>query len=159
MPRSRIWKPPATAASATSATAPGCSPPPSAWPASAATRRSCAWTSPSCEAAQQAARELLEAADAPTALICGQNRVTIGALHALHALGRQGTIALVGFDDVALGDFLSPGLTVIAQDPFALGRHAAELLFARLEGDDSPPRRIVVPTRLIARGSGEIRPA
>jgi LacI family transcriptional regulator len=113
----------------------------------------------SCEAAQQAARELLEAADAPTALICGQNRVTIGALHALHALGRQGTTALVGFDDVALGDFLSPGLSVIAQDPFALGRHAAELLFARLEGDDSPPRRIVVPTRLIARGSGEIPPA
>ena len=71
----------------------------------------------------------------------------------------SGTTALVGFDDVALGDFLSPGLTVIAQDPFALGRHAAELLFARLEGDDSPPRRIVVPTRLIARGSGEIRPA
>jgi len=113
----------------------------------------------SCEAAERAARELLEAADAPTALICGQNRVTIGALHALHALGRQATTALVGFDDVALGDFLSPGLTVIAQDPFALGRHAAELLFARLEGDDSPPRRIVVPTRLIARGSGEIRPA
>ena len=49
-------------------------------------------------------------------------------------------------------------MTVVAQAPAALGRHAAELLFARLEGDDSPPRRIVVPTRLIARGSGEIPP-
>jgi len=111
------------------------------------------------DAAERAASELLSRPEAPTALICGQNQVTIGALHALRALGQQARVALVGFDDIPLGGLVSPGVTVVAQDPAALGRHAAGLLFARLEGDDSPPRRIVVPTRLIARGSGEIAPA
>ena len=41
-------------------------------------------------------------------------------------------------------------------DPAALGRTAAELLFGRLAGDRSPPRHIVVSTRLVPRGSGEI---
>ena len=63
---------------------------------------------------------------------------------------------MVGFDDVPLGALVN--VTVVAQDPVALGRRAAELLFARLEGDDGPPRRVVVPTRLIVRGSGEISP-
>jgi LacI family transcriptional regulator len=110
------------------------------------------------EAAEGAARELLTGSAPPTALVCGQNQVTIGALYALRALGLQRRVALVGFDDIPLGGLVSPGVTVVAQDPAALGRHAAELLFARLAGDDSPPRRIVVPTRLIARGSGELLP-
>ena len=39
----------------------------------------------------------------------------------------------------------------------ALGRQAAALAFARLDGDDRPPQTIVVPTELVARGSGERR--
>jgi LacI family transcriptional regulator len=53
---------------------------------------------------------------------------------------------------------LDPGLTVIAQDPGAIGRTAAELLFRRLDGDRSPSARHIIPTMLITRGSGEIRP-
>ncbi len=45
-------------------------------------------------------------------------------------------------------------MSVVAQDPYELGRRAGELLFAR--GDE--PRRVVVPTQLITRGSGEIAP-
>jgi len=110
------------------------------------------------QAAERATLELFAGPGAPTALICGQNHLTIGALYALRALGLQERVALVGFDDVPLGALVSPGVTVVAQDPSALGRHAGDLLFARLEGDDSPPRRIVVPTQLIPRGSGEIAP-
>jgi LacI family transcriptional regulator len=43
----------------------------------------------------------------------------------------------------------------IAYDP-ELGRAAAELLFSRMTGDARPPQRIVIPTRLVQRGSGEI---
>ncbi|MEP6893859.1 MAG: substrate-binding domain-containing protein, partial [Gaiellaceae bacterium] len=38
----------------------------------------------------------------------------------------------------------------------AIGRSAAELLFARLDGDSAPARHVVIPTRLVERGSGEI---
>ena len=68
----------------------------------------------------------------------------------------QRKVALAGFDDVVLGDLVDPGITVVAQDPYELGRQAGELLFARLAGLETPERRVVVPTRLIARGSGEI---
>ena len=110
------------------------------------------------ESAEAATRELLLAAEPPTALFTGQNLITIGAVRALRALGRQHDVALVGFDDVVLGDMIEPGITVVAQDPYALGRHAAELLFSQLGDRDGDSRRIVVPTELIARGSGEIPP-
>ena len=103
-------------------------------------------------------RELLAGDDPPTALFTSQNLITIAALHAVHALGVQREVAIVGFDDVTLADVIEPGLTVIAQDPVDMGRRAAELLFARLDGDRGPSRRVVLPTTLIARGSGEIAP-
>jgi LacI family transcriptional regulator len=68
-------------------------------------------------------------------------------------------VALVGFDDIELADLLEPGLTVVAQDAAALGRTAAERLFRQLDGTLLTPERIEIPTRLIARGSGELPPA
>jgi LacI family transcriptional regulator len=110
------------------------------------------------EPAELATRELLLAAGAPTALFTGQNLITIGAIRALRAAGRQHDVALVGFDDVMLGDMVEPGITVVAQDPYALGRQAAGLLFSQLDGREGGSRLIVLPTQLIPRGSGEIPP-
>ena len=106
--------------------------------------------------ADAATRALLLADAPPTAIFASQNLITIGALRALHRLGLQHRVALVGFDDVELADLVEPGLTVVAQDPAGLGRQAAALLFARLDGDDSPSRKIVVSPRLVQRGSGEL---
>jgi len=113
------------------------------------------------EASERAITELLAlpADVAPTALFTSQNLVTIGALHALRRHAAQHRVALVGFDDFELADLVEPGVTVVAQDPYAVGRAASELLFARLDGDHGPTQRIVVQTRLVVRGSGEIRPA
>jgi len=108
------------------------------------------------DVAEAIVRELLAAADPPTALLAGQNLIAIGAIHALQRLGWQHRVALVGFDDFPLADLLNPGVSVIAQDPTGLGQAAAELLFARVDGDRTPPRHVVVPTRLVPRGSGEI---
>jgi LacI family transcriptional regulator, galactose operon repressor len=109
------------------------------------------------DAAYEATRELLSGDAPPTALFTAQNLVTLGAVRALHDLGLRERVAHVSFDDVPLADALSPGLTVVAQDPHALGRAAAELLFARMDGDEGPPRQVVLPTRLVVRGSGELR--
>jgi LacI family transcriptional regulator len=110
------------------------------------------------EKAEAAATELLNSPDPPTALFTGQNLVTIGAFRALRKRGLHRRIALLGFDDILLADLLEPGITVIAQDPAAIGRTAAEVLFRRLDGDRSPSEHHVVLTRMITRGSGEIRP-
>ena len=55
-----------------------------------------------------------------------------------------------------LADLLDPGVTVVAQHPDEIGRIAAERVFARLDGDDSPAQCVTVGTTLIERGSGEI---
>jgi LacI family transcriptional regulator len=108
--------------------------------------------------ADGAVTALLARSDPPTALFTAQNLVTIGAVRALRRLGAEWSVALVGFDDVLLADLLSPGITVVAQDPAAIGRTAANLLFARIGGDTSPPGVRLVPTSLIRRGSGELPP-
>ena len=101
---------------------------------------------------------LMSLAAPPTALFTAQNDVTVGALRYLQVAGLQGKTAIVGFDDFPLADLLHPGVTVIAQDPTAIGRAAGEILFARLAGDTAPKRTVVIPTLLIERGSGELPP-
>jgi LacI family transcriptional regulator len=108
------------------------------------------------ESAERCAEQLLSSGARPTALLTGQNLITIGAYRAIKRLGLQREVALVGFDDILLADLLEPAITVIAQDPAAMGRVAAELLFRRLDGDASPSVSEVIPTKLIVRGTGEI---
>jgi LacI family transcriptional regulator len=108
--------------------------------------------------AESTVRALLEGDDPPTAIFSGQNLITVGALRALHGLGLQRSVALIGFDDLVLADLVEPAISVIAQNPSAIGQRAAERALARLDGDVAPFRRYVVPTRMILRGSGEIPP-
>lgn len=111
------------------------------------------------ETALEATPDLLQRQHAPTALFTSQNLITIGAIRALRALGLEHRVALVGFDDLPLSDMLNPAVTVVAQDPAAIGTSACELLFSRMDGDDSPPRLRTIETRLLIRGSGEIPPS
>jgi len=110
----------------------------------------------SIDAAEQAAQELLDLDDPPSALFAGQNLITVGALRALQRRGLQQRVALLGFDDILLADLLDPPISVVAQSPAAMGQAAAELLFARLDDSTLPPRQVIIPTQLLARGSGEI---
>jgi LacI family transcriptional regulator len=104
--------------------------------------------------AEAATRDLLLLDRPPTAIFATNNRASVGVLRALR--GRQPRVALVGFDDFELADMLPIPVTVVKHDPVEMGRTGAELLFARLNGDERPPQRIVLPTRLEPRGSGEI---
>jgi LacI family transcriptional regulator len=96
--------------------------------------------------------ELMDLAQPPTALFTSNDLTTMGAIDSGH--GRSA--ALVGFDDFALADKLTPPVSVVTQDPAAMGGAAAELLFARIAGDTSPPRELILSTRMVARGSGEV---
>ncbi len=108
------------------------------------------------EAATAAAEALLTRPDRPTAVFSAQNLITTALLRTIGKYDPKHAIAIIGFDDLPLADLITPPLTTIAQDPTRIGRTAAELLFTRLDGDTSPPRHRVIPTRLIPRGSGEI---
>jgi DNA-binding LacI/PurR family transcriptional regulator len=103
--------------------------------------------------AAAAAVAVLGQPNRPTALFASNDLVTMGVIDGMQDLS---PVALVGFDEFALADKLNPPLTVVAQDPAAMGATAAQLLFGRISGDTSPPREVVLLTRLLTRGSGEI---
>ncbi|MCC6830722.1 MAG: LacI family DNA-binding transcriptional regulator [Thermoleophilia bacterium] len=109
-------------------------------------------------AAGDAAAAMLAAADPPTALFTARNTITVGVVYRLRELGLQHRVALVGFDDLDLADLVEPGISVVAQDPSGMGAVAATRLFARIDGAAGDHERVVLPTRLVPRGSGEIPP-
>jgi LacI family transcriptional regulator len=103
--------------------------------------------------AAEATWDLLNRPDAPTALFSSNARCSIGVVPALQETDRT-DIALVGYGDFPLASALRPALTVIDQNPDALGKAAGRRLFQRL---DNPAgrwkRRMVLPVQLLLRDS------
>lgn len=96
------------------------------------------------ETAEQAVRSLWSRRDRPTALVVGNNRMTIGVVRTLRALDVDvpRDVALAVYDDFEWADCFSPRLTAIAQPTGAIGAQAVDLLTSRL-GDLSLPARVV----------------
>ena len=107
-------------------------------------------------AAAAAAAELaaLPVQSRPTALFTANDLITMGVIDS----GMHTEFALVGFDEFALADKLTPPISIVAQDPDLIGTTAAARLFARINGDVTPPRELILRTRFISRGSEETSP-
>lgn len=111
------------------------------------------------DSARQAVNGLLRSKTPPTALFCANNLITRHVLHCLqeHGIYPPDRTALVGFDDFETADLLRPGITTVRQPVEAMGRIAADLLFAQLGRSDlvasHQSRRIMLPVELIVRGS------
>jgi LacI family transcriptional regulator len=101
--------------------------------------------------------QLLGEDDGPTAVLSANARTSLGVVRALHQCDRT-EVAHVSFDDFQGAESLNPPVTVVSQDPQGLGHQAATLLFDRLNGETGPSRRVVLPVKLIVRGSGELPP-
>jgi LacI family transcriptional regulator len=104
----------------------------------------------------RAMTDLLERDAPPTAVFAGNNRMAVGAIEAITKARRR--VAVVGFDDFELATALATPVSVIRIDVRELGRLGAELLLRRMSGWDAEPEKIVLPTELVVRGSGEIAP-
>lgn len=101
--------------------------------------------------------ELLNEAGGLTAVLSANYRTSLGVVRALHQCGRT-EVAHVSFDDFTGAESLNPPVTVVNQDPRLMGRQAATLLFDRVNGETGPSRRVILPVKLIVRGSGELPP-
>lgn len=108
------------------------------------------------ESGYQAVLRLLALEHPPTAVYVTNNLMTVGALRALHDIGVRvpGQLSVVGFDDLPLASLLLPPLTVVDRPTEEQGSLAMRLLLRRLhDNQDSVPRRIVLETKLLVRGS------
>ncbi|AVR97542.1 LacI family DNA-binding transcriptional regulator [Pseudoduganella armeniaca] len=95
------------------------------------------------------------AAQRPDALFCCNDMMAIGALRAAAELGIAVPLelAVVGFDDIDLAQFVHPPLSSVSQGTRALGNITATCLLERIATPDRPPqRRRLVPV-LNVRGS------
>jgi len=102
------------------------------------------------------ANQLLDEGIRPDAILAANSALALGALDALqrHGLCVPEDVSLVCFDDLGMLSVSFPFMTVIAQPGYEMGSNAAQLLFSRLHSTQFlPPRRVVLPTRLIVRYS------
>lgn len=100
-----------------------------------------------------AAGELLAARRRPSAVFCGNDDVALAVYGVARELGLDvpADVAVTGWDDVPVAQWLSPGLTTVRQPIRELGRRAAELLTDRLDG--RPVTSQTLPTTFIRRSS------
>lgn len=92
---------------------------------------------------------------ATTAVVCGNDQMALGLIHALADLGRAvpGDVSVVGFDDIPESAHSLPPLTTVHQDFEEVGRRAVSDLVARLEGRDPEPAGPTVAPTLVVRSS------
>jgi LacI family transcriptional regulator len=95
---------------------------------------------------EAAALRLLAIPGPPTALFAMNNRACVGALRAITV--RQAPTVVAVFDEMELAGVLPHLVATVRQDPVEIGRVAARQLFARLAGNQDPPRTVVLPARL-----------
>lgn len=103
-----------------------------------------------------AAHALLRLADRPTAVFAANDSMAIGALRAFREAGLDvpGDLALAGFDDIPVAEYVTPALTSVHVPIYEMGARAVEAVLdavAAPEADGAAP--ITLPTRLVVRES------
>ena len=91
----------------------------------------------------------------PSALLCGNDRIALGALLAAREYGLDvpGELSLVGYDDQEqLADRVRPALTTVSLPHYRMGEIAMQTLLELMEGAVVPARQQVEGV-LIERGS------
>ena len=100
-----------------------------------------------------AMKKLLAAS--PDAIFAASDIMAIGAMRAVREAGLRvpDDIAFVGFDDLPFATLPDPQLTTIRQPIYRLGFKAVEILIDLIQNGTKPPRRIIMDTELIIRGT------
>ena len=106
------------------------------------------------EAGIEAAKHLLETNSAlPDAIVCAADIIAVGVLQQLKEAGVRvpEDIAVVGFDNIQLAAFTTPGLTTVQQNTAQAGEKLVENLLLAIDGH--PTDDHLLPTNLVVRQS------
>lgn len=97
----------------------------------------------------------------PTAIVAFSDVMAIGAMHAIQERGlRVGQdIAVTGFDDSPLIQYLNPGLTSVRQPVWEVGQQLMNILLGCLDDAPLEQDQVLIPPELIIReSSGGFQP-
>jgi LacI family transcriptional regulator/LacI family repressor for deo operon, udp, cdd, tsx, nupC, and nupG len=100
-------------------------------------------------------RELLALPERPTALLVGNNLMTLGALEMIHQKGLRipEDVAILGYDDMPWALALNPPLTAVRQPGDEVGRRAMELLLQRIRDPQRSVSLVMMQPELVVRKS------
>lgn len=98
---------------------------------------------------------LLNLTPRPTAIICGNDLMAIGAADRLQQIGLQAgkDMAVGGFDDIPLAAYVNPPLTTLHQPIYEIGRRTCGMLINVLNDNNLDERRVVLTPSLVIRSS------
>jgi LacI family transcriptional regulator len=107
--------------------------------------------------AGRAATERLLARAQPDGLVCANDLIAVGALHALLNADRKvpQDVAVVGMDDTVAAQMAYPQLSSVSLGSETRGRRAAQLLLDRIDNPDLPGCREKVGPQLVVRASSK----
>lgn len=106
------------------------------------------------EAGSAAALRLWEAQSPPTAILCGNDVLAVGAIIGLRSIGAAvpDEVSVVGFDNIDLAEVVTPALTTVHVPHRRMGKAAADLLLS-LIGTGEKEESIVIETEIVKRAS------
>lgn len=109
----------------------------------------------SLEGGRQAARALLSSGYKPTAIICVNDLMAVGALREFRdrRIGVPEDISVTGFDNIRLSEFCYPALTTVHIPRDRIGRIICECLIRHATHSPAMPREVVIDPDFVLRES------
>ena len=103
----------------------------------------------------QQARKLCNENKDVTAVVATADILAIGAMKGFYEQGVSvpNDISIVGFDDLEISKYLTPGLTTVRQEISQKGEKAVELLLDNIQDADMTKREVIIPVSLSRRES------
>ena len=101
------------------------------------------------------AKELVAKKLPATAIVCAADILAIGAIRGLYEEGLRvpEDYSVIGFDDLEVSQYLTPGLTTVRQQISLKGQKAVELLLKHIEDPTLTKQEEILPLQLVERES------
>ncbi|MBW6513202.1 MAG: GntR family transcriptional regulator [Candidatus Syntrophosphaera sp.] len=114
----------------------------------------------SCESGERAGKYFVSLSEPPTAIVCANDSMAIGALKVIRESGFKipGDISLIGFDDILLASKVFPTLTTNAAPIAEMARKAVEILLTEMKGGNTDFLHVILQAKLIKRDSCALLP-
>lgn len=102
-----------------------------------------------------AMKQLLALPEPPEAVFTSNDAMAVGVYQALHQAGLSipQDMAVIGYDDIEIAQYMTPPLTTIHQPKDSLGELAIDTLIHRLNNPEAEPQVLILTPELIERGS------
>lgn len=103
----------------------------------------------------QLANKLMASGLPATGVVAAADILAIGAIKGFYEAGKRvpEDYSIIGFDDVEISQYMTPGLTTIRQQISLKGEKAVELLLKHIEDPTLPKQEEILPLQLVTRGS------